>query len=393
MMSLFVRLFIKDSKNISDPNVKKKFAVLSSAAGIVLNLFLCIVKFVIGNLSNSISISADGFNNLSDAGTSLVSLLGFKIAGYGRGYVHPFGHGRIEWIMGLFTSIIILLMGIKLADTSFDAIINQQKTVFSNAVVVVLVISIIIKVYMYCYNKKFAVITDSAALKATAADCISDCAATGAVLFSAVISYITGFEIDGYCGVLVSVFIIFTAIKSLWEILGRIMGKVTNKNIIDTVMGMVKQYAVITDVRNLMVHDYGFGYFIISMCVEGHRKDSDILYDTVNEISYNLYRQFHCDCFIQIGHILENETLAETIKMQIYDVLEKYNTEIKIENLRLIDNGSFINIAFDMVYPAEFQKDEEKICRDITEELESESLKYRVTIKSIIRREHFGLHK
>lgn len=246
---------------------------------------------------------------------------------------------------------------------------------------------------MYCYNKKFAVITDSAALKATASDCISDCAATGAVLFSAVISYITGFDIDGYCGVLVSVFIIFTAIRSLREILGRIMGKVTNKNIIDTVMGMVKQYAVITDVRNLMVHDYGFGYFIISMCVEGHRKDSDILYDTVNEISYNLYRQFYCDCFIQIGYILENETLAETIKMQIYDVLEKYSTEIKIENLRLIDNGSFINIAFDMIYPAEFQKDEEKICKDITEELESESLKYRVTIKSIIRREHFGLHK
>lgn len=145
MMSLFVRLFIKDSKNISDPNVKKKFAVLSSAAGIVLNLFLCIVKFAIGNLSNSISISADGFNNLSDAGTSLVSLLGFKIARYGRGYVHPFGHGRIEWIMGLFTSIVILLMGIKLADTSFDSIINQQKTVFSNAVVVVLVISILLR--------------------------------------------------------------------------------------------------------------------------------------------------------------------------------------------------------------------------------------------------------
>lgn len=167
MMSLLVQMLIKNKDEVSNPSVKKAYATLSSVVGIMLNLFLCVAKIVIGLLSHSVSISADGFNNLSDAGTNLVSLLGFKIARYGGGSTHPFGHGRIEWIMGIFASIAVLLMGIKLAGTSVDAISNPQEQIFSVGVVIVLVLSIIVKFYMYYYNKQFAKITDSETLKAT----------------------------------------------------------------------------------------------------------------------------------------------------------------------------------------------------------------------------------
>ncbi|WP_337483968.1 cation diffusion facilitator family transporter, partial [Porcipelethomonas sp.] len=256
MMSLLVQMLIKNKAEVSNPSVKKAYATLSSVVGIVLNLFLCTAKIVIGLLSHSVSISADGFNNLSDAGTNLVSLLGFKIARYGGGSTHPFGHGRIEWIMGIFASIAVLLMGIKLAGTSVDAISNPQEQIFSVGVVIVLVLSIIVKFYMYYYNKQFAKITDSETLKATATDCVSDSIATIAVLVSTIISHFTQFEIDGYCGVLVSIFIIFAGVKSLWDVLGRIMGKAADANTKDTILQMVKAYPEIVAVHNLMLHDY-----------------------------------------------------------------------------------------------------------------------------------------
>lgn len=393
MMSLLVQMLIKNKDEVSNPSVKKAYATLSSVVGIMLNLFLCVAKIVIGLLSHSISISADGFNNLSDAGTNLVSLLGFKIARYGGGSTHPFGHGRIEWIMGIFVSIAVLLMGIKLAGTSVDAIANPQEPMFNTAVVIVLVLSVLVKIYMYYYNRQFAKITDSETLKATAADCISDSIATIAVLASAIVSHLTVFEIDGYCGVLVSVFIMFAGVKSLWEVLGRIMGKAADADTKDIILKMVKSHSEIIAVHNLMLHDYGFGYFVVSMRVEGCRKDSEQLYIGINQISYELFQKFHCDCFIQIDYLLEDKELTNNITEQIYSVMKKYSDAIRIDNFRLIENGSYINVAFDMVYPAELQKREEEIYKDIRDRLELKNPKYRIIIKGIIRRERFSLHR
>lgn len=393
MMSLLVQMLIKNKDEVSNPSVKKAYATLSSVVGIVLNLFLCTAKIVIGLLSHSVSISADGFNNLSDAGTNLVSHLGFKIARYGGGSTHPFGHGRIEWIMGIFVSIAVLLMGIKLAGTSVDAIANPQEPMFNTAVVIVLVLSVLVKIYMYYYNRQFAKITDSETLKATAADCISDSIATIAVLASAIVSHLTVFEIDGYCGVLVSVFIMFAGVKSLWEVLGRIMGKAADADTKDIILKMVKSHSEIIAVHNLMLHDYGFGYFVVSMRVEGCRKDSEQLYIGINQISYELFQKFHCDCFIQIDYLLEDKELTNNITEQIYSVMKKYSDAIRIDNFRLIENGSYINVAFDMVYPAELQKREEEIYKDIRDRLELKNPKYRIIIKGIIRRERFSLHR
>ncbi|EOS22104.1 cation diffusion facilitator family transporter [Lachnospiraceae bacterium A4] len=391
MMSLLIRLFIKNEEDILNPNVKKAYATLSSIVGITLNLLLCTTKIIIGLLSHSVAISADGFNNLSDAGTNVVSLLGFKIAKFGKGSMHPFGHGRIEWIMGIFASIAVILMGIKLVETSAQAITSPQAPSFNAAVAIVLILSIFVKVYMYCYNKKFAKITDSETLKATAVDCISDSFATSAVLISSVFSYMTHWKIDGYCGVLVSIFITFAGIKSLWEVLGRIMGKAADEDILETILQMTREYSEIIAVHNLMLHDYGFGYFVVSMRVDGYKKDNEKLYAAVNEIGYSLYQKFHCDCFIQIDYLLNDETVMDYIKEKIYAVLKKYNAEIKIDNFRLIENGTYTNVVFNMLYPSELQKREDEIYKDITEKIESENPGYRTIIKGIIRRERLSL--
>lgn len=391
MMSLLIRLFIKNEEDILNPNVKKAYATLSSIVGITLNLLLCTTKIIIGLLSHSVAISADGFNNLSDAGTNVVSLLGFKIAKFGKGSMHPFGHGRIEWIMGIFASIAVILMGIKLVETSAQAITSPQAPSFNAAVVIVLILSIFVKVYMYCYNKKFAKITDSETLKATAVDCISDSFATSAVLISSVFSYMMHWKIDGYCGVLVSIFITFAGIKSLWEVLGRIMGKAADEDILETILQMTREYSEIIAVHNLMLHDYGFGYFVVSMRVDGYKKDNEKLYAAVNEIGYSLYQKFHCDCFIQIDYLLNDETVMDYIKEKIYAVLKKYNAEIKIDNFRLIENGTYTNVVFNMLYPSELQKREDEIYKDITEKIESENPGYRTIIKGIIRRERLSL--
>ena len=392
-MKWLIKLFVKNSDNVSNPTVKKAYAALTSIVGITLNLLLCTAKILIGLFSNSIAISADGFNNLADAGTSLMSYFGFKIARYSGGEVHPFGHGRIEWIMSIFTSFAVILMGIRLAETSIAAIQNPQRPIFDITVAVVLVISILLKCYMYLYNSKLAKITNSSTLKATAADCISDSLATFAVLISTVISNITIWVVDGYCGVLVSVFILIAGIKSLWEVLGRIMGKAAEQDTIDEIRESIKLHTVIHAVRNLMIHDYGLGYFVVSMRVEGYRKDSKELYESINMISDDLHQKYKCDSFIQIDYLVDNDTLTQKFANQVNSILQRYDGKIAASNLRLIENGMGINIVFEMLYPAEMQKNEDEIIETIGNELEKDNPNYHTIIKGIIRRERFSLHR
>ena len=322
-----------------------------------------------------------------------MTLLGFQIARYGRGNTHPFGHGRFEWIMGIFASLAVVLMGGQLIHTSLQSILNPQKPLFSVATMIVLVLSILVKGYMYFYNRQFAKITNSETLKATATDCISDAAATGAVLLSTVIGHITGWQIDGYCGAVVSGFIVIAGIKSLWEVLGRVMGQATDQSIIDDVLRAVEAYPEIAAVQNLMVHDYGFGYFVISLRIEGYRKDGEQLYNAIHEISSTLYQQFHCDCFIQVDYLIDDDALTEHLRDKVEYILQKYSGKVSIDHFRLIESGYSTTAAFDLLYSAELQKSEEIICQEIEAELESENPQYRTIIKSILRRERYGSHR
>lgn len=390
MMSLLIKLCFKGKQDMSDAAVKRVYASLSSAAGIILNLLLCTAKLVTGFFSRSAAISADGFNNLSDAGVSLITLLGFQLAWYGRGRIHPFGHGRFEWIMGIFASLAVVLMGGRLVRVSLQAILTPQKLQLSAAAVVVLVLSILIKGYMYFYNRQFSKITDSETLKAAAADCAGDAAATGAVLLSAAISHTAGWQADGFCGVVISAMIVAAGIKSLWAVLGRIMGQAAGQGVTGHVLQIAGTYPEIKAVQDLMVHDYGFGCFVISLRIEGYRRDSERLYNAAHEISRTLYQQLHCDCFIQVDHLIDDHALEAHLRDQAGLALQKYGGKIGIDHFRLIEGGHCTTIAFDLLYPAELQRNEEAIRQELEAELKVNNPQYCAVIKGILRRERYG---
>lgn len=386
MVSLLAKFFIKDRENVSNPNVKKAYAALSSVVGICLNVLLCTAKIGIGLACRSVAIMADGCNNLADAGTSLVSFAGFKMAQYGGGLRHPFGHGRIEWILSIFTSLAVVITGITLAETSVEAIRNPQDTLFGTALLAVLVLSIAVKIYMFCYNRTFAKMTGSESLKATAADCISDSAATLAVLISSAVGFCTGLNIDGYCGIAVSAFIVCVGVKSLWDVLGRIMGKAADKELRNAMLRIVESHTEIAAVHNLMIHDYGFGSFFVSMHIEGRREDAEQLYETANAISYDLYRKYHCETCIQIDYLLKDEAAERAVSEQIHTALKKYSRHLKFDGLRLIENGARAIAAFNLYYPPNLQSKQESICEDVVHTIEGANKQYRVTVKSILAR-------
>lgn len=394
MMTLLARLFIRDAQNTASPRIKTAYAALSSLTGIVLNLLLCVAKLVTGFFSGSVAVSADGLNNLSDAGTSLLSLLGFRIARYGSGSAHPFGHGRIEWIMAIFASLAVLWMGAALAGTSARAILHPQPPAFSVPMLLVLALSVLVKLYMYVYNRRFARLTGSEALKAAAADCLSDSASTAAVLLSSLLSHFAGWTADGWCGLLVSACILFTGGKSLWEVLGRIMGQAPDPAFLDALRQTARAYPVITGVYDLMVHDYGFGYFVVTLRAEGRREDSDALRLAASQISYDLYRRFGCDCFIQTACYVEDEALVHSLARQAALFLADYSPALRAENLRLLDGGPFLLAAFDLIYPAGMQDQEDTVRQALARELEAAHPGCRTIIHSVVQRQrvHLPLH-
>lgn len=392
MITLLAGLFIQNKEDLSNPRVKKAYAALASITGILLNLLLCAAKITIGALSHSIAITTDGFNNLADAGTSILSFLGFKIAGYGGGSVHPFGHGRIEWIMSIFTSCAVVFMGAALAHTAVLSITNPQKPLFSAAIVIVLSLSILVKGYMYFYNKRIARIADSETLKAVAADCISDSAATFAVLSSTIVTHLTSWKIDGYCGILVSLFIIFTGVKSLWEVLGRIMGKTPDENLLQNIIACVKEHPQVAGIYDLMIHDYGFGYFVISMHITGRKEHCERLNMVAEEAAFLLYKKYHCDTFIQVDYLIEDEALAEKTQTIVNSALQKYGDRLAVDHFRLVESGTHIKVIFDLLYPADLQNQEEDIRQEVEKAFTAESDTYLVMIKGVLRRERFRLH-
>ncbi|MDE6517586.1 MAG: cation diffusion facilitator family transporter, partial [Acetatifactor sp.] len=225
MITLLTRLFIKDSKNTSSPAVRQAYGVLCGAVGIGLNLLLFAGKFFAGLLSGSIAITADAFNNLSDAGSSIITLIGFRMAGHKPDPGHPFGHGRIEYVSGFLVSLLILLMAFELIKSSVSKILHPQQPAFSPVIVVILAVSILVKCYMALYNARIGRQIDSAAMKATATDSLSDMLATTVVLAATLAAHFTRLSIDGYCGVLVGLFILYAGFQAARDTLNPLLGQ------------------------------------------------------------------------------------------------------------------------------------------------------------------------
>lgn len=353
MVTFLANIFIKGE---TDKKTRQQYGVLCGSVGIFLNILLFFGKFVAGMISKSIAITADAFNNLSDAGSSIITLIGFKLAGQKADTEHPFGHGRLEYISGLAVSAIILIMAYELIRDSVSKIITPQETEFSVLSVVILVLSILIKGYMVLYNKKIGNKIDSAAMKATAADSMADMAATAVVLVCTILSYFTNLHIDGYCGVLVGLFVLYAAIGAMKETLGPLLGQRPDKELVSQIYDIVMQHDEVCGIHDLVVHDYGPGRQMISLHAEVSA-EADILetHDVIDNIEHELRGELGCISTIHMDPIVTSNEHVKEIKREVIAIIELIDKELSIHDFRMVSGPTHTNLIFDIVVPYKFR--------------------------------------
>ena len=365
MLKLLARILIKDHDQVQLPEVRQAYGVLCGAVGIGLNALLFFGKFLAGLISNSIAITADAFNNLSDAGSSLITLVGFKMAGQEPDHSHPFGHGRIEYLTGLFVSLLILLMGAELIKSSIDKIIHPEATLCTPVVIGILVASILVKFYMFLYNRRIGIRIESAAMTATATDSFSDMLSTAVVLASTIIGYLTGLHIDGWCGLLVGLFILFAGLRSAKDTISPLLGQPPQKEFVDKIEQIVLSHDEILGLHDLIVHDYGPGRTMISLHAEVPASGDLLhLHDTIDNIERELKKELHCDAVIHMDPVMNDDEETQTLKETVTGLLHQLDSSLNLHDFRIVKGPTHTNIIFDILVPyTEAMPDEEILSR------------------------------
>lgn len=366
MVTLLAKIFIKDAGDTSSPKVRQAYGVLTGVVGILLNVLLFVGKFIAGTLSKSISITADAFNNLSDAGSSFVTLIGFKLAGAKPDPEHPFGHGRIEYVSGLVVSGAILLMAFELIKDSIDKIIHPQAVDFSALAAGILVVSILVKIYMYLYNSSISKKIDSAAMKATATDSLSDTMATTVVLIASIVGHYTGLKIDGYCGVLVGLFIFYAGFSAAKETLDPLLGQPPEEEFVEQIEEIVMSYELVQGIHDLVVHDYGPGRVMISLHAEVPAEE-DILeiHDMIDVIENDLADKLNCEAVIHMDPLVTKDERVNELKKTIREVVDSLEGDVSMHDFRTVIGPTHTNMMFDVVLPFGYSMTDEMVKEEI----------------------------
>lgn len=362
MFHLLSKLFIKNYEDYTDPKVRQSYGVLAGAVGILLNFFLFAAKALAGLLSHSIAITADAFNNLSDAGSSVITLIGFRLSGQEADSDHPYGHGRIEYLSGLIVAAIILLMAVELVKSSFSKILYPALPDFSPVIAFILALSIAVKLYMYLYNRRIAAKIDSAAMKATAADSLNDCIATAAVLCASLIGHFTGFSIDGWCGLLVGVFIFRAGIEAAKDTIDPLLGKAPDPAFVEHIRSTVLAHPEVLDVHDLLVHDYGPGRMMISLHAEVPAEgDFLALHDVIDNIERELQTSLSCSAVIHMDPVLTKDSETSRLHGIVSTLAKELDPAVSVHDLRLVKGPTHTNVIFDAAVPFQFKLDDAEI--------------------------------
>lgn len=368
MLTLLAKLFIKDYKNYKNETVRRSYGMLSGIVGICLNLILFFGKYFSGVISGSIAITADAFNNLSDAGSSFLTLVGFKLSGKKSDPDHPFGHGRIEYLTGLFVSVLILFMGFELFKSSVGKILHPTDVNTSDLALIILLCSVGIKIYMAIYNHSIGKKISSAAMKATAMDSLSDSFATTMVFISMIILKLTGINIDGISGVLVAIFILYAGYKSAKDTISPLLGQAPEPDFVKQIEEIVLSHEEILGIHDLIVHDYGPGRVMISLHGEVPG-DGDIfeLHDVIDQIENELHDKLNCEAVLHMDPIEVNDTTIKEMQKKIETLIHTYDTCITIHDFRLVSGPTHTNVIFDAVIPHSYKKTESQVKRELEE--------------------------
>ena len=368
MISLLAKLFIKDYTNVTDSKVREAYGVLCGGMGIALNILLFLGKFLAGTLSGSIAITADAFNNLSDAGSSFITLIGFKLGSQKPDPEHPFGHGRMEYLSGLAVAVLIIVMAVELFKSSFDKILHPEVLECSAVIVLILIASIAVKIYMAIYNHSVGRKIQSAAMGATAKDSMSDTVATTVVLIATLVGAIWGVPIDGYCGVLVSILIFMAGFGAIKDTVGPLLGTAPEKDFVDKIEEIVMSHDIVKGMHDLVVHDYGPGRVMISLHAEvPHTEDILVIHDEIDNIEEELGDKLNCEAVIHMDPIIVDDEKVNEVKEYVCKIVHQVGEELNFHDFRMVSGNSHTNLIFDVVVPFKYKMSDEVIKKAIQE--------------------------
>ncbi len=377
MTNFIIKKFIKDHENINDKKVRESYGVTSSVTGIIANTILSIGKILTGVLFNSISVTADGVNNLSDGASSLITLIGFKISSKPADKDHPFGHARMEYLTGLILGIAVLLVGFELIKSSFDKIMNPTKTIFSIEMTAVLIVSIFIKLWLSLFYKKLGGKISSVTLKASSIDSRNDVISTIIVLLSLLISEATGYEIDGFVGILAALFILYSAYGILRDILNPILGEMPDEEFVESIENKIMSYEGILNIHDLVVHNYGPNTHFATVHAEVDANE-DILksHDIIDNIEREFAKDLNINLVIHLDPIITDDEEINELRSMTDNIIKSIDERLSMHDFRVVKGDTHTNLIFDVAVPVDCDIKSAKLVSLIEKEVQKENETY-----------------
>ena len=387
MKKILLKLFVKNYQDKENPVVRAKYGVLAGVFGIITNLLVCSVKIIVGLLSASVSILADGINNLSDAGASIVTFIGFHLSSKPADEEHPFGHERYEYLSGMIVSIIILIIGGSLLIDSIKKIISPVEMQTGTYIYIILAISILFKFIQALFYKSLAKDIDSTTLKASSVDSLNDCISTAAVFVGLIIFDLTGFAyIDGIVGIIIAIFIIVAGVKLLKETMDPLLGEMPSKEDVDTIVNNITKYEGVLGIHDLVIHSYGPNKtFVTVHCEVDSKVDIMLSHDMVDNIEADFKKEFNIDLVIHMDPVDIHDEETQNLKKDIAGIIKKYDENLRFHDFRVVKGVTHTNVLFDLEMPITYNKTPLELKNDIAQLIKE----YNSFLNAVIVVDHF----
>ena len=372
MIEFLIRRFVPDWQQVQRTDVRERYGTLAAAVGILSNIFLCIIKGLIGLFSGSIAVTADAVNNLSDAGSSVITLLAFKIAGKPADEEHPYGHARMEYISGMAVSFIIILLGLELMGSSFEKILHPEEVGVSALTYLVLIVSIAVKLWQGMFNRNLGKRISSEALQATATDSLNDVFSTGAVLLSTLVYQFTAIPIDGWVGMLVAIFITVSGVKLIMETGSPLLGQAPDPQMVQELEEKITAYDGVIGIHDLQVHNYGPGRVFATVHAEvPANRDILVSHDIIDNIEREVGHEMNLNLVIHMDPVVTDDERLNQLHAQVQQIVAGIDSNLSMHDFRAVFGPTHTNLVFDVVVPPGFSLSDSELSRRIEQQVQT----------------------
>ncbi len=373
MTNLLIRRFVGKNQDVNDVKVRSKYASLAGFTGILLNVLLFIGKLTLGILAGSVAIIADAFNNISDAGSSVVTLIGFRLASKPVDKEHPLGHGRIEYVSGFIVDMLIVLVGFELLKSSFEKILNPALPEVGIATLCLLGVAILVKIWLFFFYRKIGNAIRSSSIRASSFDSLTDCIATTLVLVAAIVARIWGIGIDGYAGILVAAFILFTGVKAAKETIDLLLGSPPSPEFIESIYEFTKDYPSVVGIHDVIVHDYGPGRQIVSFHAEvPSNSDINLAHEEIDKMERDMHEKFGCIVTVHLDPIVMNDPLVNEMRGIAVTAVKEVDERFSLHDFRMTIGEKNVNVIFDLLVPVDCKMSKEEAEAAVVDKIQAQ---------------------